>query len=97
MIEYVEKELLLQKAHGVSWIDGVGRAAVLYDDIKSAPAADVIPVVHGRWEYEGPTINSYSRTFCSECGWWTIDPSVSTVYSYCPSCGAKMYGGNEDG
>ena len=66
------------------------------DMIEDAPAADVAPVVHGRWEYDGPTINTYGMVKCTVCNWWTIDPSVSTVYHYCPNCGAKMDGGDSD-
>lgn len=54
---------------------------------------DVVPVVHGRWEYDLPTINTYGQLRCSICNWWTLDPSVDRSYSYCPNCGAKMGGG----
>ena len=65
--------------------------------IKALPAADVAPVVHGRWEYDLPTINTYGQLRCSICNWWTLDPSVDRSYSYCPNCGAKMDGdGNAD-
>ncbi len=48
------------------------------------------PVVHGRWEYNLPTINTYGQLRCSICNWWTLDPSVDSSYNYCPNCGAKM-------
>ena len=64
----------------------------LMEEIEAIPAADVAPVRNGRWEYEGPTINTYGMVKCTVCSWWTIDPSVSTVYHYCPNCGAKMDG-----
>lgn len=54
------------------------------------------PVVHGRWEYDHPTINTYGQLRCSICDWWTLDPSVEHSYSYCPNCGAKMDGGTVD-
>ena len=63
------------------------------DIIEDAPAADVAPVVHGWWEYNPPTINTYGQLRCSICNWWTLDPSVDGSYSYCPNCGAKMDGG----
>lgn len=53
-------------------------------------AADVAPVRHGRWEYIPQTINTLSRSSCSVCGWWTLDPSVDGAYNYCPCCGARM-------
>lgn len=64
--------------------------------IEDAPAADVVPVVHGRWEYNPPTINTYGQLRCSICNWWTLDPSVDCSYSYCPHCGAKMDGGADN-
>lgn len=53
------------------------------------PAADVAPVVHGKWEYEPETINTYAVLKCSECGWWTLDLSIDRAYHYCPNCGAR--------
>ena len=68
----------------------------LAEDFHSIPAADVAPVVHGRWEYDLPTINTYGQLRCSICNWWTLDPSVDSSYSYCPNCGAKMDGGDNN-
>lgn len=58
--------------------------------IKEFPAADVVPVVHGRWV-------NYSEKHalseeCSVCGggvMWDMDGSKHH-YNYCPNCGAKM-------
>lgn len=51
------------------------------DDVEEYPAADVAPVVHGRWEYNpGDNI-----PYCSEC----MMPQDSEC-NYCPICGAKM-------
>lgn len=51
--------------------------------IESATGADVVPVVHGRWEeYLIPNI-----LCCSNCD-WGIDPLCKSPY--CPNCGAKM-------
>lgn len=49
------------------------------------PAADVAPVVHGRWN----SMDGYKmRVVCSVCGWDV--PEYGKFYSYCPNCGAKM-------
>ena len=97
MAEYIKREALIAKLkqmklgeHGLVerlFADGV------YAVIAAFPAADVAPVVHGRWEYDLPTINTYSKLRCSICNWWTLDPSVDCSYNYCPNCGAKMDGG----
>lgn len=58
--------------------------------VSKAPAADVAPVVHGRW------MPFHSRTagdmqYCSVC---KIGFDAKT--DYCPRCGAKMDGGDAD-
>lgn len=50
-------------------------------DIKAIPAADVAPVVHGRW------IKGSLNPYCSECFVECRDETP-----FCPNCGAKMDG-----
>ena len=60
--------------------------------LEHIPAADVAPVVHGRWIYTG----KYGEYECSICH--GIDADCSDYYSvhlvteqnYCPNCGARM-------
>lgn len=71
---------------------------------RSAPAADVAPMVHGRWvDFYG----DHKTAECSECQQlfavtfgFPAKPeyfaAFQDFYRYCPSCGAKM-GGAEDG
>ena len=49
-------------------------------------------VKHGRWV--NPYINRYGHPChcCSECGFKASHQDKN----YCPNCGAKMDGGNED-
>lgn len=65
------------------------------DAVGDAPTVDAVPVVHGRWVlqryYGGMRKGMVSRIICSECGY----PNEKT--NYCPHCGAKTDGGNEDG
>ena len=52
--------------------------------LEKVPSADVAPVRHGTWVYNpGDNI-----PYCSEC----MMPQDSEC-NYCPSCGAKMDGG----
>ena len=62
----------------------------ILDLVDSVPIVDVAPVVHGKWEFEPETINTYSVLKCSKCGWWTLDLSVDGSYHHCPHCGAKL-------
>ena len=60
--------------------------ADLVDTFAEIPAADVAPVVHGRWEKHG------SKWQCTGCKvLMSIDgtPQENLLY-YCPFCGAKM-------
>ena len=54
--------------------------------VKTFPAADVRPVVRGKWIFCGGTWEGANILKCSECG--------ATVYyeerNYCPNCGAWM-------
>ena len=55
------------------------------------PSADVVPVVHGRWETNSDRPDTLICSIC-KCGFdmWKHDP-----HNYCPNCGAKMDGGAE--
>ena len=46
-------------------------ATAVYESIRDVPAADVAPVVHGRWEWFeewSPGTTEYP-TECDDCGW----------------------------
>lgn len=58
---------------------------------KAMQTVDAVPVVHGRWD----NMDGYkTRKVCSECGWDV--PEYGKFYSYCPNCGAKMDGGDNN-
>lgn len=67
-------------------------------DIKAIPAADVAPVVHGRWvvRFDGPY--KRRRCYCSHCGKHNGVGGIAQNQEkpYCPNCGAKMDGGDSD-
>lgn len=65
--------------------------AVQADYIERLPAADVAPVVHGKWGDNG--IEGSMLVKCSVCG---FDCGANS-FSYCPNCGAKMDGGKDNG
>lgn len=78
--------------------ESVGYAECLEDviaDIERIPAANVEPVRHGEWVDCGDEYGSYAR--CSVCGAeytnWDADCART---DFCPNCGAKMDGGNND-
>lgn len=78
MPEYIEREDVREMMR-MEFDDNYADEAV-----DRLPAADVAPVRHGRWSFDGE---------CSECGEFDVqDPFGS---AYCPHCGAKMDGGKE--
>lgn len=65
------------------------------------PAADVAPVVHGRWvglEYDGYADGApvYDLWECSECGEEVRGEDVPSTHPFCHGCGAMMDGGRDD-
>ena len=74
--------------------------AVQSDYIERLPAADVAPVVHGRWIRPHWRNNNYCCD-CSECGGEAMHRDYQWnkkgVYPICPNCGAKMDGGADNG
>lgn len=88
--EYIERERL-KRAISADCQHLFSFDESLYDlfmiDIDEFPAADVAPVVHGRWEddvYTDPYGGKWTKYRCSLCG------RIEVVKEpYC-SCGAKM-------
>ena len=72
------------------------QAAKVLREVSDAPAADVAPVVHGRWEMRptgmatdtGPEYKAY----CTVCN----EPNKQYQPPFCPHCGAKMDGERKD-
>lgn len=90
MAEYIDREKLLDDLLAAAKHGGMGEiiAQTLMRYVKRQFAADVAPVVHGRWDIMKGT---KTRRICSKCGWDV--PGYGKFYSYCPNCGAKMDGG----
>ena len=68
---------------------GVSHAIIASRLLDEIPAADVSPVVHGRWIYHPDDLFPGDSTQeCSCCH----EEEYLTLYNenYCPNCGAKM-------
>lgn len=85
MAECIERDVVMKRIMAAKWMDGYDGAMAM-EIAASAPAADVAPVVHGRWIEDGSLIIT-----CSECkrGYNLI----AKYTHYCPNCGARMDGG----
>lgn len=102
MGEYLKREAIMEfpirkdhcdKAHANEhFIFGI--ESVL-EYVENLPAADVVPVVHGRWMHE-ETEGGFHIWRCSRCGRGMND-NPEGIDLYCYHCGAKMDGGAENG
>lgn len=126
MTEYITKEQAIDEAWDAFMInDDPELGRVIEENIMRLPAANVAPVVHGRWEYRkrhegsqhiltGPLVTGkypnrithwdnevsilfddryeWDKPFCSLCGRAAEMPD----YMFCPYCGARMDGGEND-
>ena len=73
--------------------------AVALKEVRSAPAADMVEVVHGEWKkLRGMAPPEYhGKHICSECGRKAGEWKMHEILTdYCPHCGAKMNGGKHE-
>lgn len=93
MAEYIERSYIRKMAmfEMAYTMETETDAAVVLRMIDDAPAADVAPVVHGRWI--GAPLCGNDNCRCSACGsWHNIHANLrgEIMQKYCPNCGAKM-------
>ena len=87
MTEYIKREDALEITKRTS-----GDYATAFAEMRKIPAADVAPVVHGKWKStEAPFMSECED--CSVCGYRT---DWGRRFNYCPNCGAKMDGGADN-
>ena len=89
MAEYIKRETAVRAVMAAKWVDG-SDGAMAMEIVASPPAADVAPVVHGRWgTYRFNLETGNYEKQCTRCR------NFSQEYGkpYCPNCGAKMDGG----
>ena len=101
MGDYVKRSDTLQAVGDIHPLDYNGQGIV--ERIKAIPAADVVEVRHASWMAENSRPKS-GIFYCSYCHRTCYDPQPTRAkgwtkrcrYHYCPSCGAKMDGGQDD-
>ena len=97
MAEYIDREALCKilenwrDAHAdVDDEQGCGLLEDVIWEVDAQPAADVAPVVHGRWvPFHSEAAGDIQ--YCSAC-----EIGFDAKTDYCPHCGAKMDGGDGD-
>ena len=98
MAEYIEREAVLRAVQRQRSPCRSPAQNRMLDCLKAAviriSAADVAPVVHGRWiEKSAPARKIYFE--CSHCGAQENKHTAIKGY-YCWRCGTKMDGGDSD-
>ena len=110
MKEYIEKDTALETTYEpftmsmcmtVSECNGMNRAReIIFKQLRDIPAADVHPVVKGKWiihkPFDSGRHNCNECIECSVCGTW-FGHDCYEISNFCPHCGAKMDGGADDG
>lgn len=106
MTEYVDREALRDSVESIDWYsvyrgklttganseNALYKANDIYSAIDNAPVADVAPVRHARWEVVVGS-DGKERIVCTGC---RKQQDLTGVFSYCPNCGAKMDGGQNN-
>lgn len=87
MDEYISKQTFKEKYLCCGWLPEMSE-----EEFDAFPAADVRPVVRGRWS-EKPYLLGTTNV-CSVCGENYGMPHGK--YNFCPNCGADMRGGSGD-
>ena len=86
MAEYIERaaavKVVLRERKPTNSVAQNRMLSIIQRDLLTMCAADVAPVVHGKW-IKGP-----SNPYCSECFVECRDETP-----FCPNCGAMMDGG----
>ena len=103
MAEYIERsaavKAVLRERSPANSVAQNRKLSIIQRDLLTMPAADVAPVVHGRWDDSGRYTFPGGSTAvrCTNCGCaLTVSEYHLNNWNYCPVCGAKMDRGDND-
>ena len=108
MADYIEREATIKLLQSLGSRDYRREKGTIQEAIKMlsfpeyTPSADVAPVRHGRWLHTEEPLG-WEDVDCMECSAchdsWIIEEDYCfddmPLWNYCPSCGAKMDGGED--
>lgn len=100
--EYIDRGALMERLDRKKstittqrYVEGFNDAIMRFRSmVHSAPAADVVEVRHGEWEKASEFMPIYRCSICKERNLFKNGDNVFS--NYCPHCGAKMDGGEND-
>ena len=89
MPEYIERGAAIE----LLYYNADETCSAVVCDFETIPAADVAPVVHGRWAHLGG-----DEWCCSACGFviTTEGSWDKPTKKYCEDCGARMDGDDDE-
>lgn len=87
MPEYIERGAAIE----LLYYNADETCSAVVCDFETIPAADVAPVVHGRWKASSVLLE------CQNCGeiYSRLGGNGGKAWNYCPNCGARMDGGTD--
>jgi hypothetical protein len=91
MMELIDKQAAVD-ALGDAHFKNYGNAILVIKDLPSAE-----PVRHGKWIWNGDTLDWERLHYCSECKKYALrdtDGKYEVLSDFCPHCGADMRPGN---
>ena len=95
MAEYIERaaavRVVLRQRQPANSVAQNRMLSIIQRDLLTTPAADVAPVVHGRWEWLGPN-GLVADCMCGTCSACKVRSKYIVNTMLCPHCGAKMDG-----
>ena len=98
MAEYIEREATIKLLRRLGSRDYRREKGTIQEAIKMisfpeyTPSADVAQVRHGRWEI---VVGSNGKEYmvCTRC---RVSQDLTGVFTYCPNCGCRMDGGDDE-
>lgn len=95
----IDANALIARYTEIKGEPGIGLVDALFLDgamavVDGAPTLDYAPVRHGEWVWNGFDGAGWE---CSRCRHEESKEAKKPNACYCPSCGAKMDGGKNDG
>lgn len=107
MDDYIKRENAKRAVWGCTRDTGIDEAPFEYAEglLEDVPSEDVAPVRHGHWDVREPmpmhdikgNLSWGNWYVCTGCGFATtaIEGHI-TQYRYCPNCGARMDGEDDE-
>ena len=90
MDDYISREAAIKEfcddCMDREWCKSNGESCSRIKNINAVPAANVRPVVRGKWNHDGSDWKN--RFICDQCGYkWFFEAEEA---NFCPNCGCAM-------